>query len=293
MKEKLQQRRQKNQPMENSGQAMKENVNYGVQNSQNMMTKDPAVLENMEMAPDRKNSNEFEDRPKQDKIEENIGYSENEIEKAQKKQSKIGKVLSEKSIKKIIIVVLVMMFIIPLFSIDLYRDPENAWDYLLINEDNLLNANPTVITTASITALIQSKINTFSNQDSFIIQYTTPFNELPYLNNVDLSVLRDEDLLSSSQTINTAAIMANRPGLTLRTSSKSSDLTSLNAILNQNSYNRKLAAFSMGKTLFICLILLILMQLFSQSIDTLLVEPIENMMDKLMLMAKDPEAAAK
>lgn len=49
----------------------------------------------------------------------------------------------------------------------------------------------------------------------------------------------------------------------------------------------------MGKTLFICLILLILMQLFSQNIDTLLVEPIEGMMEKLMLMAKDPESAAK
>lgn len=70
-------------------------------------------------------------------------------------------------------------------------------------------------------------------------------------------------------------------------------MTSLNVILNQNQYNRKVAAFSMGKTLFICLILLILMQLFSQTVDTLLVEPIEGMMEKLMLMAKDPESAAK
>lgn len=59
-------------------------------------------------------------------------------------------------------------------------------------------------------------------------------------------------------------------------------------ILDQNQYNRKLALFSLGKTFFICLILLILMHLFSKSIDSLLVEPIESMMGKLMLMAKDP-----
>jgi len=35
------------------------------------------------------------------------------------------------------------------------------------------------------------------------------------------------------------------------------------------------------------------MHFFSTTIDTLLVEPIESMMDKLMLMAKDPESAAK
>jgi hypothetical protein len=51
------------------------------------------------------------------------------------KESKIGKILSDMSIKKIIIVILLLMFIIPLFSIDVYRDPENAWDYHLKNEN--------------------------------------------------------------------------------------------------------------------------------------------------------------
>jgi class 3 adenylate cyclase len=186
-----------------------------------------------------------------------------------------------------------MMFIIPLFSIDLYRDPENAWDYMLVNEEQLLEQSAATISTASITSLIQASIARFKGEDNYIIQYTSPFNELPYLNEVDLTVLRNEDLLSSSQAIDTALILLNRPGLSLRQSNNSNDLSSLNVILNQNQYNRKLAAFSMAKTLFICLILLLLMHLFSQSIDSLLVEPIEDMMQKLMLMAKDPESAAK
>ena len=185
------------------------------------------------------------------------------------------------------------MFIIPLFSIDLYRDPENAWDYLLLHESQLLSQSNSTLPTSDIVAMITFQINEFKSEDSYIIQYTSPFNELPYLSEVDLHVLRNEDLLSSFQVVDTTTIMQSRPGLTLRQSSDTVDLASLNAILNQNGYNRKIAAFSMGKTLFICLILLIMMQLFSQNIDTLLVEPIEDMMEKLMLMAKDPEAAAK
>lgn len=195
--------------------------------------------------------------------------------------------MSELSIKKIIIVVLLMMFVIPLFSADLYRDPENAWDYLLQHDQQLLSLSNSVVPTSSVISLIASQISEFIAEDNFIIQYTSPFNELPYINQVDLTVLRNEDLLSSVQSINATLVLNNRPDLTLRQSSND-DLSSLNVILNQNQYNRKLALFSMGKTLFICLILLLLMQLFSQNIDTYLVEPIEDMMEKLMLMAKDP-----
>jgi len=149
------------------------------------------------------------------------------------------------------------------------------------------------VPTATIAGLIQSTINSFLTADNFIIQYTSPFNELPYLNSLDLSSLRSTDLISSTQNINVSAILAIRSDLTLRSNGTSASLTSLNAILDQSQYNSKVAFFSMAKTLFVCLVLLLLMQMFSRDIDTLLVEPIEGMMQKLMLMARDPEAAAK
>jgi len=65
------------------------------------------------------------------------------------------------------------------------------------------------------------------------------------------------------------------------------------AILDQSYLNRVSAYFSMAKTLFVCIVLLVMMGLFANDIDTLLVEPIEGMMEKLMNMAKDPESAAK
>ncbi len=69
-----------------------------------------------------------------------------------------------------------MMFLIPLFSVDLYRDSENAWDYLLAQQYQLLTANPTDVTTDSIIGLINYEIKDFSTQDNFVISYTTPFN---------------------------------------------------------------------------------------------------------------------
>jgi hypothetical protein len=84
------------------------------------------------------------------------------------------------SIKKIIIVILLLMFVIPLFSIDVYRDPENSWDYHLKNQMELLLLPPSAIPTPSITALINSTINSYLYEQNFIIQYSAPFNELPH-----------------------------------------------------------------------------------------------------------------
>ena len=103
-----------------------------------------------------------------------------------------------------------------------------------------------------------------------------------------MSTLRSDDLLSSSQTINVKQILALRSDLTLVDASTGIDQTSFNVVLNQSLYNSRIAIFAMCKTLFVCLVLLVLMQMFNKDIDTLLIEPIENMMDKLMLMAKDP-----
>ncbi len=141
--------------------------------------------------------------------------------------------------------------------------------------------------------MINQDINNFKNELDFIIQYITPFNELPYYNAVDINTLRDSDLLSSSQLIDVNVIAASRPTLTLRDQLTDKESSQISVILNQKQYNSILAYFSIAKTLFICLVLLLLMQLFANDINELLVEPIEGMMEKLMLMAKDPEAAAK
>lgn len=126
------------------------------------------------------------------------------------------------------------MFIIPLFSIDVYRDPENAWDYTLKNENELLQLSASTIPTSFIISQISNSIDKYKSQTNYIIQYSSPFNELPYYNSVDLSTLRSSDLISSVQEINAALIMANRPDLTLRSGLTTKQSNSLTAILNQS-----------------------------------------------------------
>lgn len=91
-----------------------------------------------------------------------------------------------------------MMFAIPLFSIDLYRDQENSWDYILKNQQELLMMGSSDFSTSSIINLVNYNIQDFVNEDNFIIQYMSPFNEFPYFSNVDLNILRNSDLISST-----------------------------------------------------------------------------------------------
>ena len=55
-----------------------------------------------------------------------------------KRESKIRKILGDITLKKVIIVVLLLMFIVPLFDTELYTDQANAFDLTLSNLNNLL-----------------------------------------------------------------------------------------------------------------------------------------------------------
>jgi len=50
-------------------------------------------------------------------------------------------------LKKVIIVVLLLMFIVPLFDTDLYTDQANAFDLTLSNLNNLLLQPPSQVST--------------------------------------------------------------------------------------------------------------------------------------------------
>ena len=52
------------------------------------------------------------------------------IEKININESKIGKLLSESTIKKVIIVILFLMFSVPVFDIDNYYPDSTSWDFL-------------------------------------------------------------------------------------------------------------------------------------------------------------------
>lgn len=90
------------------------------------------------------------------------------------------------------------------------------------------------IPTSIIISQIANTIAKYQSQTNYIIQYSSPFNELPYYNSIDLTTLRSSDLISSVQEINATLIMANRPDLTLRSGLTTKQSNELTAILNQS-----------------------------------------------------------
>jgi hypothetical protein len=82
-------------------------------------------------------------------------------------------------------------------------------------------------------------------------------------------------LISSSETINTSYIISIR-NLTLVSASNPAinQTNELTAILNQKKYNKNSAYFSIAKTSFVCIILFVLIQMFTTDIETYIVEPI-------------------
>lgn len=60
------------------------------------------------------------------------------LEEMSAKESKISRILSDLTIKKIIIVVLLIMFLVPLFDSDNYIDKAESWDFTVKNIHQLL-----------------------------------------------------------------------------------------------------------------------------------------------------------
>lgn len=52
--------------------------------------------------------------------------------------------------------------------------------------------------------------------------------------------------------------------------------------MNQGNYNANQSALSIGRTIFICIVLILLLHFFNKDIEDLIVHPIEDMMKKLL-----------
>ena len=102
------------------------------------------------------------------------------------------------------------------------------------------------------------------------------------------------DFIVSFYNITIENIAQTRPDLTMRSNMTDElEKTSLFCILNQASYSTSQSYMSLARTFFICSLLICLLYYFNKDIEELIVQPIEQMMEKLKKMAEDPEAASK
>ena len=66
--------------------------------------------------------------------------------------------------KKVIIIVLLLMFIVPLFDSDLYTDQANAFDETLSLLNSLLLQSSSQVATSDITTLVNQILTDFQDE---------------------------------------------------------------------------------------------------------------------------------
>lgn len=133
----------------------------------------------------------------------------------EKNESKIRKVMGDSTLKKVIIVVLLLMFISPLFDTDVYLDPANSLDYSIQSLNNMLLKN--VISIADINTLMNQVIESHKSLDYKLIYFATPFVQLPYYSGNGFADYRASDFVASSFEVDSAQIKSTRSSLQYRT----------------------------------------------------------------------------
>lgn len=179
--------------------------------------------------------------------------------------------------------------IIPLFDNTNYIEKSESWDYLTSSIHELLQESSERFSVPTLSDMIYSMI-LLHQSENYLIYFSTPFNELPYYKHDRFGKERLSDITSSIETIQTNEILKVRTDLTLRPNLDSTEDNEIYAIMDYRSYNIKSALFSIGNTIFICVVLVSMLHFFTEDINELIVTPIEKMMKQVMEMAKNPES---
>jgi hypothetical protein len=186
--------------------------------------------------------------------------------------------------KKIIILILLIMFSVPILELQNYYQETSVWDFMaeftaaaLLNPDIPIEQINTVLS-QNIKQVIESPLT-----DEELIIFSTPFSELYSFDSGTFSSLRVNDIIISEVNINIQQIQSihNIP-LTLNPNTNNSK-TSISIIVSCRNFNVVDSWFSLTTILFICAMIVYLLFTFNNSITSLITEPIEKMLEDVKL----------
>lgn len=180
-------------------------------------------------------------------------------------ESHVGQKLSDLTTRRVIVIVLIMMFSIPILSLDTYRDTPNSFKYGL-----------------QLIARYDDEGDTAGSTMAF-----------------DLFLSEHESTRNPVVSVNADGTQWDDPGLPL------DDLRTIEVLIattngdtyvsvHDNRDNIRLSAgLSIGQTCFICLVLTLAAMCFSSTTNKLVINPIESMIHKVRKIAKNPLEAAQ
>lgn len=137
--------------------------------------------------------------------------------------------------KKIIMVILLLMFSVPILDIDNYYSQTNSWDFL--TDFVVSTLSKPEIPLENINKLIKANIDGVISSDQSsetLILFKTPFKELYYYDSGNLKSQRVNDIIVAEADIDVSGMIQIRNG-TLTLNSES--LTTVTAILSCKSFN--------------------------------------------------------
>lgn len=82
--------------------------------------------------------------------------------------------MADTTLKKVIILVLVLMFISPLFDSDIYLDSADSLDYTVGSLEHMLKNG--TMTIAEINTVLNQVLEEHKTLEYYLIYFSTPFN---------------------------------------------------------------------------------------------------------------------
>ena len=178
-------------------------------------------------------------------------------------ESKVGNKMSEVTMRRVIIIVLTMLFILPLFDTEFYFTFQTSWEFGLVELKTFYDQGGYVNVT-----------------DKFIDFHKDDIRPLVYLRYLD----GDDAKIWEGDT----AFYELRYNEIYYTS------TGEFIGIFDTRYDAKLTSLlNIMRTIFICIILTLGSIYFSKDSETLIIKPIEQMIEKVKIISKNPIAAAE
>lgn len=183
------------------------------------------------------------------------------------KESKVGKKLSDLTIKRIIILVLLLIVIMPLMEASYWNDPTRCHDFGLNELQNLVENNST---SQVIETVCKNFVEVCGNTEKNypMIYLSTGFPEPSCtFQSKDPNLLRNSEKLESETDFNTFSLVA---------------------ILDYTFNTRYTAIISIVRTCFICFVLTIASLYITRDSNELVILPIERLIQKVNRLAENP-----
>ncbi|CAK69742.1 unnamed protein product (macronuclear) [Paramecium tetraurelia] len=223
----------------------------------------------------------------QDRVEQqNPGQGE-ELET---KESKVSKMLSDSTTKKVIIVVLALLFLIPLFSVDYFVSPPTSM--LMQSQQFVKLAESEASTYEDVKNAYSQIIIDHSGIDNYIVLFTSPlynYEDFPIYQNDDYPNLRtdEQDVGAYTLDYDTLIKTTNLPDAAIASFDK--DNPDVVGILSTRQAAVMTSILSIIRTIFVSIVLTFGAMMFSKDSNDLALRPLERMIEKINKIANDPQ----